>query len=259
MREESWYKWFFVAMLVHALILVAFSTSIKRSPRRIDIPYYSVNLVGDIGGGPETEAAAPAPQAAKAVPAPPVRKAAEPSKPKEKERVVSTSKERSLAPVKRKDVPESTTKDDVRRLAERIRQMSQNESTDEKIREMKERVQYMDVTARGKGGGAGPKGFGGTVDSPLLRYQAEVWERLGEAWHPPPSAKADLLTVVTITIRKNGRIADWQIEQRSGNRIYDEAVARLLRSVNDLPPIPPSLNADSVELGFNFHPPASAR
>ena len=67
MREESWYKWFFVAMLFHCLILVAFSVTIKRAPRRIEIPYYSVNLVGDIGS-PETKAAAPAPPAAPRAP-----------------------------------------------------------------------------------------------------------------------------------------------------------------------------------------------
>jgi len=256
MREESWYKWFFVAMFLHALILVAFSFSIKTSPRRIDIPYYSVNLVGDIGG------AGSEPKPALSVPSP---KAAEPAKakplppPKEKERVVSTSKERSLAPVIKKNVPESTTKDDVRRLNERIRQMSQNESTDEKIREMKEHVQYMDVTAKGKGGGSGQKGTGGTADSPLARYQAEVYEKLFEAWRSPPSAKSDLQTDVTIKIRKDGRITNWQIDHGSGNRIYDEAVTRTLRSVNDLPPIPPSLGTDLVELGFTFHPPTDAR
>jgi TonB family protein len=256
MREENWYKWFFLAMLIHALILVAFSVSIKRSPRRIDIPYYSVNLVGDIGGaGPEPKAAVSTP------PAPPAVKAAEPSKPKplpqpkEKERVVSTSKERSLAPVKKKDMPESIAKDEVRRLNERIRQMSQNESTDEKIKEMKERVQYMDVVAGSKGGGSGSKGGSGSASD---AYANEVWGRIREAWRPPPSAKSDLQTSVTIKIRKDGRITDWQIDQRSGNRIYDEAVARALRSVNDLPPIPPSLNTDSVELGFTFHPPADA-
>lgn len=257
MREESWYKWFFVAMLVHALILVAFSVSIKRPPRKIDIPYYSVNLVGEIGeAGPEPKAALSAP------PAPPANKAAEPSKPKplpqpkEKERVVSTSKERSLAPVKKKDMPESTTKDDVRRLSERIRQMSQEESTEEKIKEMKERVQYMDVVAGSKGGASGSKGGSGSASD---AYSSEVGRRLYEAWRPPPSAKSDLLTFVTIKIRKDGRITDWQIDQRSGNRMYDEAVTRTLRSVNDLPPIPPSLNTDSIELSFAFHPPAEAR
>lgn len=256
MREESWSKWFFVAMLIHALILVAFSVSIKTSPRRIDIPYYSVNLVGDIGStGSEPKEALPVPPA----------KAPEPSKPKPlppkgKEQVVSTSKERSLAPVIRKDVPESTTKDDVRRLNERIRQMTQNEYTDEKIREMKERVQYMDVTARGKGGGAGLKGGSASGGSAYDVYASEVRERIMEAWSPPPSAKTDLVTVVTIKIRKEGgRIADWQIEQRSGNRIYDEAVSRALRSITDLPPVPSSLDMDPFEIGLNFKPPENAR
>jgi len=253
MREESWYKWFFVAMLIHGLILVAFSVSIKTSPRRIDIPYYSVNLVGDIGeAGSEPKPALSTP------PPPSVPKAAE--KPKPLPSKVSTSKERTLKPVIKKDVPESTTKDDVRRLNERIRQMSQNESTEEKIREMKQRLQYMDITAKGKGGGSGSKGGSASGGSAYDAYASEVWERIREAWSPPPSAKTDLLTVVTIKIRKEGgRIADWQIEQRSGNRIYDEAVSRTLRSVTDLPPVPSALNMDVFELGLNFKPPENAR
>ncbi len=255
MREESWYKWFFVAMLIHACILAAFSLSIKTSPRKLDIPYYSVNLVGDIGSG-----AAPAPPAAKTIPAP---KTAEPKKekplpqPKEKERLVSTTKERSLTPAKKKDVPESTTKDDVRRLSERIKQMSSEASTEEKIRQMERHVQYLDVVAGSKGGAPGPKG-GAPGDSALARYQAEVINRITDSWRPPPSAKGDLQTLVTITIRKDGRITDWQVDQRSGNRVYDETVARALRSVSDLPPIPPSLNMDSVQLSYDFHPPADA-
>ena len=250
MREESWYKWFFVAMLFHCLILVAFSVTIKRAPRRIEIPYYSVNLVGDIGS-PETKTAAPAPPAA------PEKQAKPQPAPKEKEHVVSTSKERSLAPVK-KDVPESLTKDDVRRLDQRIKQMTQEESTEEKIRQMKQHVQYMDVTSHGKGGLSGSKG-GLAGNSAYDQYQAEVWERISEAWRAPMSAKNDLQTLVTIKIRKDGRITDWQIDQRSGSRLYDEAVARALRSVNDLPPIPPSLGTDSIEIGFNFHPAAEPR
>jgi outer membrane biosynthesis protein TonB len=251
MREESWYKWFFVAMLIHALILVTFSVSIKTSPRRIDIPYYSVNLVGDVGeGASEPKAAISAPPAKPAEPAKP--KAVPP---KAKEQVVSTSKERTLKPVIKKDVPESPTKDDVRRLNERIRQMSQNESTEEKIRQMQQHVQYMDITAKGKRGGSGSKGGSASGGSAYDVYSSEVRERIMEAWSPPPSAKTDLLTVVTIKIRKEGgRIADWQIEQRSGNRIYDEAVSRTLRSVTDLPPIPSSLNTDVFEIGLNFMP-----
>jgi hypothetical protein len=47
---------------------------------------------------------------------------------------------------------------------------------------------------------------------------------------------------------------DWQIEQRSGDRVFDESVARTLRAVDMLPPIPASLNLPDLEIGFNFHP-----
>jgi len=65
--------------------------------------------------------------------------------------------------------------------------------------------------------------------------------------------------VVSIRIRKDGKISDWTIEQRSGNRVYDESVARALRSVGALPPLPPSLNSDYLEIGFNFHPPGETK
>ncbi|MGA2109734.1 MAG: TonB family protein [Syntrophorhabdales bacterium] len=260
MRDESWYKWFLVAMLIHALILGVFSLSIKRSPKKLDIPYYSVNLVGDIGND-----AAPAPPKEKATPVPLDPTKAEPKKakplpqPKEKERPISTTKELSLTPAKKKEVPESTTKDDVRRLNERIRQMSSNDSTANKIREMKQRIRYVDVAAGGKGDAPGPKGGSTQGDSAMAKYQAEVWEKISSAWRPPIFTKGDLQTLVWITIRKDGHITDWQIDERSGNRVYDETVARALKSVNDLPPIPPSLHADSVEIGFAFHPPAGVR
>lgn len=68
------------------------------------------------------------------------------------------------------------------------------------------------------------------------------------------SFKKDLETVVTIKIRKDGRIVDINIEKRSGNRMYDESILRVLRSVDPLPPIPASLNMDTMEIGFRFLP-----
>jgi TonB family protein len=55
-------------------------------------------------------------------------------------------------------------------------------------------------------------------------------------------------------VRKDGRITDINIEKRSGNRVYDESVLRVLRAVEPLPTIPQSLNADSLEIGFRFVP-----
>jgi TonB family protein len=260
MREENWYKWFFIAMFIHALVIGAFSIPLNGRSKKIDISsYYSVNLVGDVGG--EAPQAA-APQATKPAPTPPPE--TKPTKAKSLPPApTATSKTRTLAPVK-KPLPETTEKDDVRRLDKRIREMQNGDTTsiDEKIRQMRKQVQYMDVTSGvGKGQGSGIASSGGStpLDPALAQYYNEVREKMMTAWHSLYSAKKDLLTAVTITIRKDGRITDWQIDQRSGNRAYDEAVSRTLRSIDRLPPIPTSLNTDSLELGIRFHPGGDAR
>lgn len=258
MREDNWYKWFFIAMLLHVLIIGAFSVPYKHSGRKIDLSSsYSVNLVGDVGG----EAPKAAPEAPREVarPVPPPPPKVQPKKAKNlPPPPVAAPKTRTLAPVK-KPMPESTAKEDVRRLDKRIREMRETDTTsiDEKIREMRKKVQYMDVsTGAGKGQAGLGLSSGGSVplDPALARYYAEVQEAIQAAWHNPLSAKKDLVTLVTVTIRKDGRITDWQVDQRSGNRTYDEAVSRALRSVDKVPPIPPSLNTDSIQLGFRFRP-----
>lgn len=70
----------------------------------------------------------------------------------------------------------------------------------------------------------------------------------------PGAAYRNLETEVTIKVRKDGRIVDINVDKRSGNRIFDESILRALRSVDPLPPIPASLNLDSIELPFRFRP-----
>ncbi len=153
---------------------------------------------------------------------PPISK----EKPIERERLVSTTNQRSLAP-KKQGAPLETTRDEVRSL-------------DQKIREMRSRTQYMDVSGAKEpvAMGKGPSlpgvsaGGAGALDPVLQKYYADVWERIQESWHSPSlSVSKNLLAVVSIKIRKDGRITDWTIEQRSGNRAYDESIARALRSI----------------------------
>ncbi len=250
MREETWYKMLVASVLLHVFIIGAFSIPASKISRKADLSYYSVNLVaeGAGGGAPKAlpgEAAKPSPPAA--------QKKAEPKKPVEKERVVTRTKERSLASKKR-EMPVEPTKDEVRSL-------------DQRIREMKSRARYMDVSGakdatpvKGPGLPGSSAGGSGTMDPILQKYYADVWEKIQESWHSPSlSVSKGLLTIVSIKIRKDGRIADWTIEQRSGNRAYDESIARALRSIDTLPPFPPSLTTDYLEVGFNFHPPGATR
>jgi TonB family protein len=256
MREESWYKWLFIAMFLHVLIIGAFTIPIKGGHKKIDLSsYYSVNLVGEIGGQTPEAAAPPVPAPAQkqvAASRAETKKAKQPP-PRHPQ---STTKERSLAPVK-KQAPRAIAKDDVRWLDKRIREMKNEDTTsiDEKIRQM--RKQYMDVSSASKSRGSGLPASGGStpLDPALGKYEDGVLGIIQDAWYTPPSAKKDLETLVTITVRKDGRITDWQIDQRSGNRAYDEPLTRAIRSIDKLPPIPASLNTDSIDIPIRFHPP----
>ena len=249
MREENWYKMLIVSVVLHVFIIGAFSIPMKKTHKKADLSYYSVNLVTEPASG-GAQKTVPAEAAKPVAPAP--QKKAEPKKPPQKEReVVTRTKERSLAP-KKKDMPVEPTKAEVRSL-------------DQRIREMKSRTQYMDVSGKDKAVASGPSlpsagGGGGAFDPVLQKYYADVWEKIQESWHSPSlSVSKGLLTVVSIKIRKDGKIADFTIEQRSGNRAYDESISRALRSIDTLPPLPSSLNTDYLEVGFNFHPPGVTR
>ncbi len=256
MREENWYRMLIVSAILHLLIVGVFSVPFSRPGKKIDFATYAVNLVGDPGGSvAEAPAPGPAPRAVEK-PTPP-QKVTKIETKKSKPVLQPKEKERSIAP-KKKDVPQATTKDEIKSL-------------DEKIREMKKR-QYLEVAGKREGGSGAGKGQGSLglptssgggsrpLDPALQRYMVEVWEKIQEAWHVPGLAfKKNLETTVSIKIRKDGRIVDMEVEKRSGNRVYDEAVLRILRSIDALPPIPSSLNTDSLEIGFNFHPPGDTR
>jgi TonB family protein len=254
MKEDNWYKMLIVSALLHVFIIGAFSITLPGSKRKFDMPYYSVNLVGDIGGkaGPASIPGPAAKAEPKKEPPPP-----QPQKQVTKEKPVpQPEKARSIAPKASTREVTKTTKAEVKSLAERIR-------------ELKRKTQYMEVTGsrsgsadRGSGSGlptSGSGGGGGGTNPVLQRYYFEVWEIIQSRWNAPGlSLKKNLETKVSIRIRKDGRIVDIEVDEPSGNRIYDESVNRALRSIDTLPPIPASLG-DSLEIGFAFHPPAESR
>jgi colicin import membrane protein len=266
MREETWFKMLIISTVLHFIAVGAFSIPIKRTPKRFEaLSAYSVNLVGDIGGGPGGPKAGKLLEG-KAVPEKKISpdRASKPV-PTRKSKPVPIRKEKEAVSLSKKKVPpkavpskETTTKEELSRLNERIR-------------EMKKRTEYLDVTktkglsgtaGTGRTGGSGyglpgsSEGGGSTLDPVSQRYILEIWEKIKNSWGLPglASFKKDLETVVTIRIRKDGRIVDINIEKRSGNRIYDESILRVLRSVDPLPPIPGALNMETMEIGFRFLP-----
>ncbi|MCX5816685.1 MAG: cell envelope integrity protein TolA [Proteobacteria bacterium] len=263
MKEETWFKMLVVSTILHILIVGAFSIPMKKSSKKISmLSSYTVNLVGDPGAGalggdgrmsgpaqakkaPEAKVTKPVPAAKKPAPV----KTKPKLERKEKETAVSLS--RKKAPAK-----EATTREELSRLNDRIK-------------EIRKRTDYLDVSrAPGSGGSPGKTGGSGyglpgsseggarPMDPVSQQYILGIWEKIKNSWGLPgmSSFKKDLETVVTIKIRKDGRIVDINIEKRSGNRMYDESILRVLRSVDPLPSIPASLNMDTMEIGFRFLP-----
>ena len=250
MREENWNKMLMISAALHLIVLAALSFPVSKAFRKYDTSksYYSVNLVGDIGpglgsAGVEKGRTIPAkqPEAVKPQTQKGAQKKIRPTPTRDKDA-------RSLAPKKtEKEKPQNTTKDDL-------------ESVEKRIRDLKRRAGTDVASAKGTLGQSelsGPGGAGGRlIDPALARYLVGVREKIEATWHIPfiSSQKQNLEVNATIKIRKDGRIVDINIDKRSGNRIYDESVVRVLRMIDPLPPLPSSVTEDPLEVELSLRP-----
>jgi colicin import membrane protein len=276
MKEEGWYKMFVAALIFHAIIIGAFSIPLRKAVRKLDIPSYSVNLVTDVGdgpagSGPKSKAGQPAAVAKKEAPASSAKKVAipQPAKEKtavpkavEKERSISTVSEKAVKPKKTETASpkdESASNEEVRNLDETIRQLKRRDHSTEVVAGSKETTSPKAQGSGGTGLGSGGTGSGGGTAE--QKYLSDVLAKIEEVWSVPTilSIRKDLQTAVTIKIRKDGRIMNWTIDERSNSRMYDESIVRALRTVDKLPPIPDALSKDTLELPLTFHPPAARR
>ena len=250
MREENWNKMLMISAALHLIVLAALSFPVSKAFRKYDASksYYSVNLVGDIGpglgsAGEEKGRTIPAKRPEAAKPQKGAQKKIRPTPTRE------TKDTRTLAPKKtEKEKPQNTTKDDL-------------ESVEKRIRDLKRRA-GTDVASSGRGTPgqseiSGPGGAGGRLMDPALaRYLIGVREKIETTWHIPfiSSQKQNLEVNATIKIRKDGRIVDINIDKRSGNRVYDESVVRVLRMIDPLPPLPSSVTEDPLEVELSLRP-----
>ena len=273
MKESTFFKWLVVSTLLHFICIAALSIPISKSTRRIDLSNsYSVSLVGDLGAGREGPGNGAKPAAretpAKEQPKPVPVKEKKPAPVKEKpvkakpEKPVPAKPEKETVSLAKKKLPVKQTQ-----IAPKKETPSKDElaALNRRLREIKKRTDYLDITkggpegagARGAGSSGLPfsgEGAGRPLDLVTQKYWRDVGDRIMAAWGLPGAAYRNLETEVTIKVRKDGRIVDINVDKRSGNRIFDESILRALRSVDPLPPIPASLNLDSIELPFRFRP-----
>ncbi|MGX9726588.1 MAG: cell envelope integrity protein TolA [Candidatus Electronema sp. VV] len=109
----------------------------------------------------------------------------------------------------------------------------------------------------GTGRGSGLANATATVSTAgLNQYANQLREQISSRWKVPEMAAGNrkLKTVVALTVNKNGTIEDLQIEQKSGDPLFDQSVIKALRSA----PLPKFFtlipNKDRLEFAFNFTP-----
>lgn len=90
--------------------------------------------------------------------------------------------------------------------------------------------------AGGAGVGGGPPGSiaRGTPSSGMDIYKAMLKVKIMNAWSKPPGAEG-LLTIVHISIARDGTILSARITRRSGNDLLDNSAMQALRDVRPAP------------------------
>jgi len=84
-------------------------------------------------------------------------------------------------------------------------------------------------------------------------YYMAVFNKIQSAWILPHyHERQNLLAIVEITIRADGRIVNIQFEKRSGNAEFDRSVMRAVQKANPLPPLPPGIREPLLTLGVRF-------
>lgn len=86
------------------------------------------------------------------------------------------------------------------------------------------------------------------------QYYIALTSRLHSYWSVPEYMSKELSATVVITVASDGTIMHSFFEVRSGDRIFDNFVTKALQEVGNLPPIPPALNKERLEIGLIFSP-----
>lgn len=152
----------------------------------------------------------------------------------------------------------------VREKIDSIRQRAARAGNDGNVREKIDAIRQRLGPPEAGGAGGGKKGEGGAVGArgggPSLlhqlneaRYYNRLYQAVWEEWAiPPPLQGRGYTVIVSMVIDRQGKLLKSWVEERSGSDAFDQSALRALEKAQ-LPPIPPELPGDSLEVGFRFN------
>ncbi|MFH1216247.1 MAG: energy transducer TonB [Pseudomonadota bacterium] len=99
-------------------------------------------------------------------------------------------------------------------------------------------------------------GSNSELDAALKLYYIAVSNKIHEHWILPALQewKNDLKSVIVVHVQRDGTVTDHYFEEKSANPYFDQFVEKTLKESLPLPPFPPGINEDSLEIGLVFHP-----
>ncbi len=127
----------------------------------------------------------------------------------------------------------------------------------EELKQMLQTVNSMKATPAKTSKSTSPLTKRGATTSALEnRYLGMFNNRIQQFWALPEYKvwDASLIAIVVVTVNKDGTIANRYFEKRSGDRIFDQFVQKTIQDAVPLPPIPPALKRNRMEIGLRFTP-----
>jgi len=180
-------------------------------------------------------------------------------------------KQKIIKEVKEQEVPPKKNDQDlkkVQKLAEALREESvlterariAQEAVEQERRVLtqsnKGRMTQSAESAVGPQTNAPSQTVGGSNTLLENQYNAAIANRLQQFWAIPENLQKDpnLTSIVVISIKIDGDIANMVFESKSGDPLFDQYVGKTIEKANPLPPIPPALKKQRYEVGVRFKP-----
>lgn len=90
----------------------------------------------------------------------------------------------------------------------------------------------------------------------VKQYSSTLATWISNQWQIPEMLKKNrnLKTTVALTIRRDGSIANLQIERKSGDPFFDQSVMKILQSTTSMPRFPGVVEESSLDYVLDFDP-----
>ena len=280
--RQPWYRYIFLSILVHVLILsIAFLYGWffgRVNPRTKEVYNVSVVTLGGSFGGISSSGGGVSAGGVQAGTGEPIV-----AHEVETKRESSSVRSSTTAIVKREErvITYSKTKSKVREgnkgsdesrvLGERLARLREEAYLRERLSSLGGGSGGTSGTGRG-GSGTGGGGFGsevytyssgglsfgvsvggvsGSVDPILSIYIGKIVKKIQSNWSYPES-KGGKEAIVIVRIDRNGRIVDLFFEKKSGDSLFDSSVYRAVKFSSPFAPLPDVWKHDYMELGIKF-------